>query len=61
MELSHEERDLRERFLQAMLEAAMPLQAGLDREMTLLALIDAAAMLQDRFERELDELRQEQD
>ena len=61
MGLSHEERDLTERFLQAMLEAALPLQASLDQEMTLQALIRAAEMLKERFEGELAELRQESD
>ena len=61
MDLSHEERELRDQFLQAMLEAALPLQAGLDQEMTLQALIRAAEMLKRRFEQELDELRQEGD
>jgi hypothetical protein len=61
MDLSHEERELRDRFLRAMLEAALPLQAGLEPEMTLQALIRAADMLKDRFEQELDELRQEAD
>lgn len=61
MELSHEERALRDRFLQAMLEGAMPLQAGLDQERTLQALIRAAELLKERFEQELDELRQEAD
>jgi hypothetical protein len=61
MDLSTEERDLRDRFLQTMLKAALPLQAGLDQEMTLQALIRAAEMLKKRFENELDELRQEDD
>jgi hypothetical protein len=61
MDLSHEERELRDRFLKAMLEAALPLQAGLDQEMTLQALIRAAEILKNRFEQELDELRQEAD
>lgn len=61
MDLSSEERELRDRFLQAMLEAALPLQADLDQEMTLQALIRAAEMLKTRFENELDELRQEDD
>ena len=42
MDLAPKERELRDRFLQAMLEAALPLQAGLDQEMTLQALIRAA-------------------
>jgi hypothetical protein len=61
MELPPKEKEMRDRFLQAMLEAALPLQAGLDQEMTLQALIRAAEMLKKRFENELDELRQEDD
>ena len=61
MDLSLEEKELRDRFLKAMLEAALPLQAGLDQEMTLQALIGAAEILKKRFENELDELRQEGD
>jgi hypothetical protein len=61
MSLTQEEHDLRERFLQAMLEATFPLQQGLDQEVTLHALIDAAQMLKERFEQELEELRQESD
>ena len=38
-----------------------PLQEGVDQEMTLQALIRAAEMLKERFEQELDELRQEAD
>jgi hypothetical protein len=51
---------LRERFLKVLLEAALPLQQGPDRERTLPALIQAAALLKERFEQELDELRQEE-
>jgi hypothetical protein len=62
MELSSEERHLRDRFFHAMLEATFPLQhAGPDAERTLHALIEATQMLRERFERELDELRQEAD
>ena len=61
MDLSHEERELSDRFLRVMLEAALPLQAGLEPEMTLQALMRAADMLKERFEKELDELRQEAD
>jgi hypothetical protein len=61
MELSQAERDLQERFLTAMIEATSPLQAGQDQEMTLQALIRAAETLKERFEHELDELRQESD
>jgi hypothetical protein len=61
MNLTDKEKEMRDRFLRAMLEAALPLQAGLDQEMTLQALIRAAEILKERFERELDELRQEAD
>ena len=56
------EQDLRERYLQAMIEATFPLQEEVpDREVALCALIDAAAQLKERFEHELEELRQEAD
>ena len=61
MPLQQADRELRERFLQAMLDATFPLQAGQDQEVTLQALIGAAEMLKERFEQELDELRQESD
>jgi hypothetical protein len=61
MQLLQSERDLRDRFFKAMLEATFPLQEGTDQEMTLQALIRAAEMLKERFEQELDELRQEAD
>jgi hypothetical protein len=61
VDLSPKEIELRDQFLQAMLEAALPLQAGLDQEMTLQALIRAAEMLKIRFEQDLDKLRQEAD
>ena len=55
------EKELRDRFLRAMLEAALPLQADLEPEISLQALIRAADMLKERFEQELDEIRQEAD
>lgn len=61
MQLMQAERDLRDRYFKAMLEATFPLQAGVDQELTLQALIRAAEMLKERFEQELDELRQEAD
>jgi hypothetical protein len=61
MSLTQEEQQLRERFLQAMVEATFPLQKGPDQEATLQALIDAAGVLKERFEAELEELRQESD
>jgi hypothetical protein len=51
---------LRERFVTALIEAAVPLQNGPDPEVTLEVLIEAADALREHFERELDELRQEQ-
>lgn len=50
---------LRERFVQAMVQATFPLQQGPDQEVVLQALIEAAGELKCRFEQELAELRQE--
>jgi hypothetical protein len=50
---------LKERLLQAMVEATFSLQQGPDPEVILEALIEAADMLKARFEQELAELRQE--
>jgi hypothetical protein len=61
MVLTQNERKLRDKFFCAMVEAAAPLQHGQDQEVTLQALIRAAEMLKERFEQELDELRQESD
>jgi len=61
MELSQAAKELRDRFFKTMLDATFPLQTGSDQEMTLQALIRAAEMLKERFEQELDELRQESD
>jgi hypothetical protein len=61
MQLLQTERDLRERFFHAMLEATFPLQDGSDQQLTLQALIRAAEMLKERFEQELGEVRQEAD
>jgi hypothetical protein len=41
--------------------ATFPLKSGEDKELTLQALIRAAEMVKQRFEQELDELRQESD
>lgn len=60
MHPSTAECELRDRFLQAMLEATFPLQAGADQELTLQALIGAAELLKQRFEQELEELRREE-
>ena len=61
MVLTENERELRDRFFNAMVEATFPLQHGQDQELTFKALIGAADMLRERFEQELDELRQEAD
>jgi hypothetical protein len=50
---------LKERFFQALVEAAFPLQQGPDPEVILEALIETADLLRARFEQELAELRQE--
>jgi len=54
--------ELRDRFLHAMLEATFPMQdQDQDQEVTLHALIEATQQLKERFEQELEELRQERD
>jgi hypothetical protein len=60
MALSPEEQQLRDRYLQILMQAVLPLQPGDDPEVTLEALIDASTMLKERLQRELTELRQEQ-
>lgn len=62
MTLTQAEEQLRDQLFHAMLEATFPLQDHMhDQEVTLQALIRAADQLKERFERELDELRQERD
>ncbi len=61
MASSPNEAKLRDQFFKAMLEATFQLQKGPDQEVTLQALIQAAQMLTERFEQELEELRQESD
>jgi hypothetical protein len=62
MELSEETRQLRERYLMALIEATYPLQEGsADPEITLELLIQAAGLLKEHLEAELEELRSEQD
>ena len=61
MEPSPAQQTLQDRIFKAMLEATFPLQTGPDQEMILQALIRAAEMLKERFEQELEELRQESD
>jgi len=60
MPLSQAVQRLRDQFVKALLAAALPLQQGPDREVTLEALIEAAGILRERFEQELAELRQEE-
>lgn len=60
MPLSSEEQNLRDQFFKTLSAAVLPLQAGADPEVTLEAMIEAAQMLQERLQRELAELRQEQ-
>lgn len=62
MGLSHAEEQLRDRFLQTLLETARTLQreSGSDTEVALEALIDATDLLRDRLEQELAGLRVEQ-
>ncbi len=57
---SNVQRQLRDQFLQAMLQATFPLQKSPDPEVALEALIEAAGLLRERFEQELAELRQEE-
>ena len=51
---------LRDQFVDALLAAARPLQAGTDPEIELEALIAAAGVIQEKFRQELAELRVEQ-
>ena len=60
MSLSLEEQKLRDQFFKTLSDAVLPLQAGSDPEVALEAMIEAAQMLQERLQRELAELRQEQ-
>jgi hypothetical protein len=60
MDLSAEQRQLKERFFTTLLEATFPLQQGPDPEVTLELLIQAADKLRNHLEHELEELRQEQ-
>ena len=60
MDLSPAEAELRERFFNALLQAAFPLKSGPDPEVALEAMIEATAMLKEHLEHELEELRQEQ-
>jgi hypothetical protein len=60
MDLTPEQRQLRDHFFTTLLEATFPLQTGPDPEVNLVLLIEAAEQLRDHLEHELEELRQEQ-
>jgi hypothetical protein len=60
MPLSLQEQQLRDQFFQTLSAAVLPLPSGSDPEVTLEAMIEAVQMLQERLQRELAELRQEQ-
>ena len=62
MNLSTEQRQLRERYVIALIEATHPLQSNAkDCELNLELLIQAAELLKEHLEKELAELREEQD
>ena len=62
MDLTEEQKQLRERFVITLIEATYPLQQGTkDPEITLELLIQAAELLKEHLERELEELRGEED
>jgi hypothetical protein len=60
MESTSADRELRDRFFNALLEATFPLKNGPDPEVTLEMLIQAADMLREHLEHELEEIRLEQ-
>jgi hypothetical protein len=61
MELTGEQKQLRERYVIALIEATYPLQEGsADPEVTLELLIQAAGLLKEHLQKELEELREEQ-
>jgi hypothetical protein len=62
MDLTEQQKQLREKFVIALIEATYPLQQGSkDREVTLKLLIQAAGQLKEHLENELEELREEAD
>jgi hypothetical protein len=62
MGLTEEQKQIRERYVLALIEATYPLQQETDdREVTLELLIQAAEMLKEHLQNELAELREEQD
>lgn len=62
MQLTREQQQLREQYVIALIEATCPLQKqATDREVTLELLIEAADLLKEHLEKELEEIREEQD
>jgi hypothetical protein len=62
MDLTEDHKQLRERYLLALIEATYPLQQGAeDPEVTLELLIQAANLLKERLQEDLQELREEAD
>ncbi|MBI3409910.1 MAG: hypothetical protein HY040_16345 [Planctomycetes bacterium] len=62
MNLTEEQKQLRERYVLALIEATYPLQdAATDPEVSMELLIEAAEMLKTHLQNELAELREEQD
>ena len=59
MDLTAAERELRDRYFHALLEATFSLAAGPDQEQALQALLRATDLLRERLEQELAELRVE--
>jgi hypothetical protein len=61
MDLTREQKELRERFVLALIEATLPFQKeAADPEVTLELLIQAADLLKEHLQAELAELRAEQ-
>ncbi len=61
MKLTEQQKQLRERFVIALLEATHPLQqAAPDREVALEMLVQAADLLKQHLEKELEKLREEE-
>jgi hypothetical protein len=61
MDLTDEQKQLRERYVIALIEATFPLQSGAeDRELALELLIQAADHLKQHLQNELEELRAEE-
>lgn len=62
MELNAQQKQLREQYVIALLQAAMPLQErATDPQVTMQLLIEAADIFKDRLQQDLEELRMEQD